>query len=198
MARRNPGVMPMPTRAAIFRTAVALPLCMLPMLCIAAERSVTFLGETYTEASASTLAGAALHEFTRGGEGLDSWTRLLTIQCHPTASRMADVINPYLKARQGLFLSKPSFIRSPNDGDAGLVLIGVLGQSKATTFEFVVIRFSEQGTQGVIAASLSERHAAAKVVRIDDGKAIEDAIVNFDMGFARDVCSVHDQPPGLD
>jgi hypothetical protein len=69
------------------------------------------------------------------------------------------------------------------------LLIAVLGEKSAKTFEFVVIRFSEQQNHGVVATSLSEKHEMAKNVQIEDGKSIEDAISNFDMQLAKQVCS---------
>jgi len=154
----------------------------------AAAESVSFLGETYTESSESTAGGSSIHEFTRPGEDLNNWTRLLTVQCHPAATRIGDAVNPYLAGRRELFLAKPMFIRSPADGDAGLALVATMGQKNSPTFEFVVARFFLRAP-GVIVVALSERHKIAKEVALPDGKKIESAVLGFEAERAREVCS---------
>jgi hypothetical protein len=70
----------------------------------AAAEDLTFDGEIYGRAFSAQRDGAYLYEFVRGAESTAGWTQLVSVQVHPRASRIADVMNAYAAARQPLYL----------------------------------------------------------------------------------------------
>ena len=172
----------------IQRFATAALLITACNFCIAQDRVVHFLGEEYIAKPPMSSEKSSAQEFIRANETLDSWTRLLTIQCHPSSSRVADVVKPYLASRKDLFLTKPIFLKSPNDGMKGLVIVTTLGNKDAPTFEFVAARFLELSQGGVAAIVFSQKIPAAKEVRIDNGKLIETSVSEFDTSEVAKTC----------
>ena len=71
-----------------------------------AKTTVDFDDEAYIEVWSVEQEGARLTEYIRSGENLSTWKQMISVQLHPGASRVAQVMNPYAAAREPLFCSQ--------------------------------------------------------------------------------------------
>ena len=67
-------------------------------------------------------------------------------------------------------------------------MVAALGEKGAKTFEFVLSRFIQSPDFGVIGVVVTTKQRVAKEVRIDQ-KGIQDALENFDLTFAKNICT---------
>ena len=70
-----------------------------------------FDAEAYIEVWSVEQEGARLTEYIRSGENLSTWKQMISVQLHPRASRVADVMNPYAAARKPLYAAKPQIFQ---------------------------------------------------------------------------------------
>jgi len=131
-----------------------------------AAEQVVIDGTTFTYASSSKSDGATLVEFVAPGESIDHWERLVSIQCHPSATALKDVINPYLEARKDLIAVRPEFLRNKPGSLDDLSIVLFLGKPGMPQLEFVIARFAEAKPAGVAMVAYSRRFPMGKNVDV--------------------------------
>lgn len=70
-------------------------LCVIFIAALArSEPHIEFDGESYGEVWSNDESGVTLTEYLRDGETVSKWSRMLSVQSHPGASAVADVMRP--------------------------------------------------------------------------------------------------------
>lgn len=122
-----------------------------------ATGSLTFDGQLFRYGWGAEAGGSKLKEYYLPGEGPQNWTKMLTLQFHPTAKTVAAVTQPYLASRAPFIsmapktFNKPQTVQTVPPTDTVLQL--GLGAPRLTPhFEFVTARFSAcpEGVIGII------------------------------------------------
>ena len=129
---------------------------------------VTFDGVQFAYASSSNASGAKLIEFVPSSDSIDDWKKLVSFQCHPSATALKDVINPYLEARKQFVATRPEFFRNHPDALDDISIVLFLGKPGMPQLEFVIARFVETKERGVVMVAYSQRFPMSKNVDVSD------------------------------
>ena len=106
-----------------------------------AKSTLDFDGEAYIEVWSVEQEGARLTEYLRSGENLSTWKQMISVQLHPRASRVADVMNPYAAARKPLYAAKPQTFQSDDSTHAeDFIFEFLLRAPDKSHLEFVLLR----------------------------------------------------------
>lgn len=114
--------------------------------------AIDFDGAKYVEGFRQADADSTIIEYVPPGSTVEKWATLLTIQCHPDATALKDVVGPYFEARRSMIATAPEAI--PNESayaeDANLLLF--LGSPQMGRVEFSIARWvrKDKGVIGLI------------------------------------------------
>jgi hypothetical protein len=134
--------------------------------------SLEFDSATFQQAWVGAQDRARVIEYIPAGEATDTWSRMISLQCHPYASELKEVTGPYYAARKGLVAMQPEVVENEqgNRQDSSLVLF-LGGPGVTEHVEFVIARFITQDSGGVYAIVYSHRFPASK--NVDVSAAVE-------------------------
>jgi len=161
-----------------------------------ADESVVFDNDRYSTSFSANENGKQLIELTKDGEDVDSWSSLISLQCHPNAVQLKEVIGPYYNARSKLVAMKPEVIVNTDQNTDSSILLLLGGPGATPNIEFVVARFFIAPQGGVYAAIYSHRLAADETVdvsRIMESKTSwNDQLVSITASTIESYCSETD------
>ncbi len=124
-----------------------------------AAAQVVFDGTSYVQAHTAAKGTSRLYEFVPRGQRLTSWKELISVQCHPGAKSLRDVIQPYMASRSKFSVAKPRVVTNAKGtppSDVSVVLL--LGTGKEPHVELSLARFVQSPGKGVYAAIFSKRY----------------------------------------
>lgn len=113
---------------------------------------VDFDGEIYKRVWSTEIDGVLLVEYLRDGETVKKWNQMLSVQIHPNAKRIADVMNPYAAARKEFYLSDVRIYEDKSGED--MIFEFLLAPNKSYV-EFVLLRAFSNPNEPVILYILS-------------------------------------------
>lgn len=111
--------------------------------CIA-QAQFTFDGLEYSMKWETSQGDASMREYLSGIETTKNWTTMLTLQSHPSAKKIAEVVQPYLDARINIIALKPK-VHPNQEGDLTDIILELFlgGPGLTPHIEFVLARFIE-------------------------------------------------------
>jgi hypothetical protein len=122
------------------------------------QGEITFSGEKYQVAYSKTVDGVKLTEYLRPHETLKEWRQMITVQEHPGASRIADVMNPYAAARKRLYLKDVQLYTKNNEvGFEDAIFEFLLKSPDGSFMEFTLVRAVAKTGQPVVLYILSKK-----------------------------------------
>jgi hypothetical protein len=92
--------------------------------------------------------------------------KLVSIQCHPSATALKDVINPYLEARKDLIAVRPEFLRNKPDSLDDLSIVLFLESPACRSSSSSSRGFAEAKPSGVAMVAYSRRFPMGKNVDV--------------------------------
>ncbi len=132
---------------------------------VSAESKIEFDGDTYTEAVAITEGKVRRTEYLRSGETLSAWTQMISVQIHPDATSVSDVMNPYAEARQELYAAEPLIYKKEDGEHAEDMIFEFLLLAPDKSFaEFVLVRAFFDPDEPVTLYVMSKRVSLADEV----------------------------------
>jgi hypothetical protein len=110
------------------------------------QGALPFEGQLFQHGWSAEAGGSKMREYYLPGEGPQNWTKMLTLQLHPSTTRLSDVTQPYLIARSTFITLNPKAFHNPKTiqttTPSDTVLQLGLGKPGLTPhFEFVTGRF---------------------------------------------------------
>ena len=152
-------------------------------------------GAAFTYASSSRASDATLVEFVPAGESIDDWKRLVSFQCHPSATALKDVISPYFEERKGLVAVPPEVIKNKPDSLDDVSIFLFLGKPGMPQIEFVVARFAKSNQGGVAVIAYSQRFPMSKKIDVSvamEGKSRwKDQLASIGLEQVAASCALH-------
>jgi hypothetical protein len=148
---------------------VLLLLILVDLPTAAAPGHLEFDGETYQKARSATEGGVDLIEYLREGETESSWDQMISLQIHPHASRIADVMNPYAAARKPLLVRDVAIYRSSSGDHAeDSIFEFLLGAPDGSHMEFALVRAVADPNRPVTLFIFSKRIPVSNTVSAEE------------------------------
>lgn len=162
-----------------------------------AEDSLEFNSEKFKYVWTGTTEKARVIEFIPDDETLETWTRIVTYQCHPTARSLKEVVGPYYKARESIVALRPEVFENKKgyreDSTLHLIL-GAPGQTE--DIEFVLARFMRDSRKGVYAVIYVHRFPISEKVDVSVAMRNKDAWIaelsEFNIQAIEESCRSHE------